>query len=158
MATPALKVVEATGPIDVPSEQRAMLDVIEGLERDIRGWTRRYAELQRDKDAEARAHESWPTLMALFAYWREETGHLKARWTGDRFWAALPLWQSFGTGNCAAGVAGIGHEPNRKQLKNGRWEVYNSWELLFRNAGTLERYAKRRPKDWVLPARFEAMV
>lgn len=157
-AEPARLAVVRAEPVEVSPELQAMQDVIEGLERDVRGWTRRYAELHRDKMAEARMHESWPTLMALFSYWQNLTGHTRARWTGDRFWIALPLWQTFKTGNCAAGVAGIAHDPNRKPMKNGKVETFDSWELLFRNAGTLERYIKRRPSDWVLPPQFEESV
>ena len=108
----------------------------------------------RDKDAEARANEAWPTIMALHDYWRVQTGHKRARWTPDKFWMAWPLWTEFKTGNCAAGIAGIAHEPNRKLLKNGRWEMFDSWKLLFRDSVTLERYIKRRPVDWTLPERF----
>jgi hypothetical protein len=149
-----LAIVEA---VEVDPQAQAFLDTIAGLEHDVRSWARRYAELQRDKNAEARAHDSWPTLSALFTYWRQLTGHGRARWTGDRFWLALPLWQTFGTGNCAAGVAGIAHDPNRKPMKNGKVEVFDSFELLFRNAGTLERYIRRRPRGWVLPPQFKEM-
>src|ERR1035438_9735804 len=155
-AEPARLAVVRAEPVEVSPELQAMQDVIDGLERDVRGWAKRYAELHRDKMAEARMHESWPTLMALFRYWQTLTGHKRARWTGNRFWLALPLWQTFGTGNCAAGVAGIAHDPNRKPMKNGKVEVFDSWELLFRNAGTMERYIRRRSKDWALPSQFEA--
>lgn len=155
-AQPRLQVVPA--PAEIDPQFQAMQDVIAGLEHDVRVWAKRFAELQRDKNAEARAHDSWPKLMALFSYWRELTGHTRARWTGDRFWLALPLWQEFGTGNCAAGVAGIAHDPNRKPMKNGKIEVFDSWELLHRNAGTLERYIRRRPKGWTLPPQFEGVV
>jgi hypothetical protein len=154
MASPAPRLEVVRAPDEVSPEAQAMLDVIAGLERDVRGWAKRFAELQRDKNAEARAHDSWPKIMLLFRYWQEMTGHTRARWTGDRFWLALPLWQEFGTGNCAAGVAGIAHDPNRKPMKNGKVEVYDGWDLLFRSTATLERYIVRRPRGWVLPPQF----
>jgi hypothetical protein len=129
-------------------------DEMTELLKKFRGQSRELAELRRDKDAEARAHDAWPTLTALFMLWRKETGHAKAKWGQGRFWDALPLWKAFGTGNFAAGIAGIAFDPNRKPMKNGTVEVFDSWELLVRNAGTLERYIKRRPSDWVLPAEF----
>jgi hypothetical protein len=155
----ALRVVDEHGEVheECPSCQ-AKEDELKELIRKFRGQSRELAELRRDKDAEARAHESWPTLFKLFCYWQEMTGHSKAKWGPGRFWDALPLWGTFGTGNVAAGVAGIAFDANRKPMKNGRVEVFDSWELLFKNAGTLERYIKRRPADWVLPERFkEAM-
>jgi hypothetical protein len=127
-------------------------DELAELWRKFRGQSRELAELRRDRDAEARAHRAWPVLLMLFDYYKVLTGHGRARWTPDRFWCALGLWREFGSGNCAAGIAGIAYDPNRKQLKNGRFEVFDSWELLFRNSGTFERYCRRRPKDWVCPA------
>src|SRR5690349_2764270 len=60
-------------------------DVIKGLERDIRGWAARYAELKRDKLAEAEGSPEWPVAVRLFAYWQETTGHMRSGWTLDRF-------------------------------------------------------------------------
>lgn len=133
-------------------------DEVKELLKKFRGQSRELAELRRDKDAEARAHQAWPLLGALFLYWQELTGHTKAKWEPGRFWDALPLWKTFGTGNCAAAIAGLAFDANRKPMKNGKIEVYDSWELLFRNAGTLERYIKRRPTDWELPDRFKEAV
>jgi hypothetical protein len=140
-----------TGEIACPSCQRKEDELAELL-RKFRGQSRELAELRRDKDTQARADQAWPILLSLFDYHRVLTGHKRARWTSDRFWCALGIWREFGTGNCAAGIAGIAYEPNCKQLKNGRIEVFDSWELLFRNSGTFERYCRRRPKDWVCPA------
>lgn len=137
---------------------RAVGDEYDELLRKFRSQSRELAELRRDRAAEAREHEAWPTLRALFDYWREQTGHAKAKWTADRFWDALNLWKEFGTGNVAAGIAGIGYQPNRKQLQNGKMEVFDSWELLFRKADTLERYIKRRPAEWELPELFKKMM
>jgi hypothetical protein len=129
-------------------------DELVELTRKMRGLARELGELRRDRDTEAREHEAWPMLLGLFGYWQELTGHTRARWEQGRFWLALPLWKIFGTGNIAAAIAGLAYDANSKPLKNGKIEVYDSWELLFRNAGTLERYMKRRPKSWELPERF----
>jgi hypothetical protein len=125
------------------------------LERKFRAQSRELGLLRADKDAEARAHESWPTLMKLHIHWQEKTGHSKARWTTDKFWQALSLWQEFGTKNVAAGIAGIAYQPNSTLLRNGKTEVHDTWKLLFRDSTTLERYIKRRPKDWILPQQFQ---
>lgn len=152
-AEPALRLVQ-TPEVALADEVAALHDQLAGAQRDIRAWRARYAKLERDKRQEAQEHEAWPLLLALHDYWREQTLHLRARWDADKFWMALNLWQTFGSGNCAAGIAGIAYQPNRKQLRNGKWETYDSWKLLFRDSDTLERYIKRRPKDWVCPERF----
>lgn len=126
-------------------------DEFNELMRKFRSQSRELAELRRDRDAEARAHEAWPTLIALFNYWREQTGHERSKWTAERFWCALPLWKKYGTGNVAAAIAGLAYEPNQKPLKNGKMEVYDDWELLFRDTGKFERYMRRRPAGWQLP-------
>jgi hypothetical protein len=158
--TDHLRLVDQNGEVSefaCPNCQ-AKDDEYDELLRKFRSQSRELAELRRDKAREAREHKAWPTLQALFDYWRELTGHAKAKWTPDRFWHALTLWSDFGTGNCAAGIAGIAYQPNRKQMKNGKWEVYDSWELLFRETGTLERYIKRRPEGWELPELFKKFM
>ena len=143
---------------NLQAEIASLNDELTGAIRALKGESRRLEELKRDKAAEARAHEAWPTILGLFDYWREQTGHRRTKWVPDKFWMAWPLWREYGTGNCAAGVAGIGYQPNKQRLDNGKVEVYDSWKLLFRDSVTLERYIKRRPADWILPARFELAV
>ena len=155
MPAAALKIVEAVDSAPVDPQYQAMLDTIDGLQRDIRGWARRYADLQRDKNAEARSHEAWPVALRLWGYWVEQTGHARAKWSQDRFWILLPHLQQWGAGNCAAAIAGIAFDANSKRLKNGKLEVFDTWELCFRSTGTVERYMRRRPSGWALPAGFE---
>ncbi len=162
-ATAVLKVVEAADPIPIDLQYQAMQDTIDGLERDIRGWARRYADLQRDKNAEAAAHQAWPTLLALFKYWQTLTGHTRVKWMTKRcgaakFWLALPIWEEWGTGNFAAGIAGFAYDPYTKPIKNGKLEVYSDWETLCKDSGAMRRYIGRRPLDWVLPPELEALV
>jgi hypothetical protein len=153
----ALRLVDEQGEIHPPDDCpgcQAKEHELEELTRKMRGMARELGELRRDKDREAREHEAWPTILALFDYWREQTGHAKARWTGDRFWIALPLWKEWGAGNMAAAIAGIAFDPNRKPMRNGKIEVYDDWETVFKNSGNLRRYAARRPPDWTLPEQF----
>ncbi len=146
--------VDANGQLfETPTDARIcqLEDQLAGAEKEIRAWRSRYSDLKRDREDEARRHAAWPTLVALFDYWRELSGHTKAQWSADRFWQALPLWRAWGTGNVAAGIAGITYQPNSKLLRNGKLEVYNSWKLLFKDTETMERYIRRRPKGWQLP-------
>jgi hypothetical protein len=130
-------------------------DELAELVRKFRGQSRELAELRRDKDAEARAHEAWPTAIKLFDYWKLLTKHSKAKWSEDRFWVLLPSLKNFGAGNCAAAIAGIAHDPNTRVQRNGKTERYDDFATCFGSAGRVERYAKRRPKDWTLPEQFE---
>lgn len=156
MAEQALRLVDEHGELTEHSCRHcaAKEHELSELTRKMRGLARELGELRRNREEEARQHQAWPTLLALWDYYRQLTGHTKARWTAERFWVALALWRAFGTGNIAAGIAGIAYDANRRELKNGKIEVYDSWELLLRNADTLERYIRRRPKDWTLPPQF----
>jgi hypothetical protein len=121
------------------------------LTRKLKAMARELGELRRDRHNEAIEHEKWPILFALFCLWQDETGHVRSRWTTARFWEGLPLLDAWGVGNFAAAIAGLAYDPGRKQLKNGKWEIYDSWELLTRNSDTFSRYMKRRPAGWELP-------
>ena len=160
MASAAKHLTAVVDPTPIDPQYQAMQDTIDGLQRDIRGWARRYADLQRDKNAEAAAHEAWPTLLALFKYWRVLTGHTRTKWVtkqcgAAKFWVALPIWEEWGTGNFAAGIAGIAYQPHTNPNRNGRIESYTDWETLCKNSGAMRRYIGRRPSDWVLPDQFK---
>ena len=150
------EVVEATIE-SLSAEVLYLRDVNGGLERDIRGWAHRYAELKREKDREAREHDAWPLIMQLFDYWRKEVGRKRARWTEDRFWLALPHFEHWGAANLAAAIAGLAYDPYTKVQKNGKTKKYNDWETLLKSAGALETYMARRPVGWECPEEFIAM-
>jgi hypothetical protein len=101
------------------------------------------ANLRRDKDAEARAHELWPKAVALFAEWKLATRKERSRWSADRFWLCQPYLASDGFVIARWAVWGVAYEPMRRQLPSGLWETYQDFELCFKSRGNFERYAKR---------------
>ena len=124
------------------------------LQRKMKGMARELGELRADKNREALEHKAWPYLVRLFQFWQQQCNHPRARWSSARFWSALHLFDTWGPANFAAAIAGIAFQPNSRQLKNGKWEIYDSWELLTRDSGTFERYIKRRPRNWQCPQQF----
>lgn len=160
MAAAHLRVVqvdEETGELvgdGCPSCQ-ALQHELDELIRKFKGQSRELGEIRRDKDAEARAHEAWPTAVKLFEYWKSLTGHKRARWTEDRFWLILPHLRKLGSANCAAAIAGIAYQHYAQPRKNGTTEHFDGFETCFKDTGRVEAYVKRRPKDWVLPPEFE---
>lgn len=118
-------------------------DQLAGAEKEIRSWRASYANLKRDKNEEARAHDRWGLAVALWHEWVYATGHAKSQWSGDRFWLCVPFLEVDGFVICRWAVWGIAYQPNTKQLSSGQVEVYDSWELCFKNRGTFERYAVR---------------
>lgn len=127
---------------------------LDELVRKMKGLARELGEMRRDKDAEAREHQAWPTAVKLWEYWKEQTGHKRSKWKEDRFWLLLPRLQTFGSENCAAAIAGIAYQHYTEQRKNGSTEHYDSWDCCFGSTEKTEKYIKRRPKNWVLPAEF----
>jgi hypothetical protein len=113
------------------------------LERKYRGALSQIGNLRADKDAEAQAHQLWGKAIAVFTEWRIATGHMKSRWSADRFWLVMPYLRDDGMAFCRSAVWGIAAHPNRKQVTPGYSETYDDFELVFRNRATAERYARR---------------
>jgi hypothetical protein len=148
---PALRIVSDTGEIlDQHPDVQRLEDEIRGLQRSLASESRRYEELKRDKDAEARAHQLWPKAMAVFKVWQQVTNHPRAVWTADRFWLIEPFLRKkeYGLETCLRGVAGIAWDHYSTPRKNGTIRHFNEWERLFKDAGSLEERANAAPKRW----------
>jgi hypothetical protein len=126
---------------------KELRNVVVGLEIDLRSANAREIKLREQKEERAEDAPEWEEVARLFAYYRERTGRKKSRFTADRFECALPLYKKNGMDVCMLAIDGIAFDPNTKQQKNGAMEIFNSWQLLFRNQCTLERYANRAPMD-----------
>ncbi len=122
-------------------------DIVAGLERDIRGWTTRYANLKRDKDAEARDHEMWPTAFELFKHWRKVCNHPRCKFTQERFWLLLPFLSEHGPDACRRAIDGAAFDPFTTRRKNGTAKRHDGFELIFRDSGKFEEFVNRAPKE-----------
>jgi hypothetical protein len=127
-------------------------DEIAGLERDVRGWAARYAQLRRDKAQEAREHPKWPEAQWLFSLWRKLCNHPRAEWTPDRFWLVEPHLAKDGLVTCERAIHGIAFDCFKTKRRNGSVQRHDSWELLFRDRGKVEEMANRAPRGWVSAA------
>jgi len=151
-----LRIIDEQGEIlDQCPECNGKDHELRELQRKMKGMARELGELRAERNREALEHKAWPFLVRLFQLWQQECKHPRSRWSPTRFWAALHLFDTWGPANFAAAIAGIAYQPNARQLKNGKWEIYDSWELLTRDNGTFERYMKRRPRGWQCPMQFK---
>jgi hypothetical protein len=116
---------------------------LDGAEKEIRAWRARYASLLKDKKEEAEHSQFWPIGIALFQEWKIATNHWRSAWTADRFWLCQPFLEREKFTACRYAVWGIAAHPNRKEITPDYFEVYDSFELVFRNQDTFERYANR---------------
>lgn len=121
----------------------ALEEDLRGVESEKRSWRSRYFALKRDKDAEAQASPVWGWAVALFWEWKIATGHMRSGWTAERFFLCKPYLERDGFQMCRLAVWGVAAHPNTKQVTKDYAEVYDDWELLFRNRGTFERYVNR---------------
>lgn len=151
MSTPALRLVNAdTGEFHDPGtcqECDHKDDVIAGLQRDIRGWAARYAELRRDRELEAKSHALYEPAKDLFGYWKLKCRHGRSRFTAERFELVRPLLEKYGEGACRKAIEGAAFDPFVTTRKNGSSQRHDSWELIFRDAGKLEDFANRAPRE-----------
>lgn len=135
-------------------ECRRKNDEIAGLERDVRGWAVRYAELKRDRDADAREHDMWPVGQQVFRQWRRDCRHPRSVWTADRFWLLEPFLTNPRYGKttedrtrlCLLAVAGAAFDAFTVQRKNGSSKRFDEWERIFESAGSFEEFCNRAPR------------
>lgn len=126
---------------------RALEDQIIGLQRDIRGWAARYAELKRDKEGEAERHELWGDARDIFTFWTVACKHPKSRFDASRFELIRPHLEKHGGRICRQAIEGAAFDPFITQRKNGSAKRHDGWELIFRDAGKLEEFVNRAPRS-----------
>lgn len=124
-------------------------DVIVQLERQIRTLSGRLTRLQRDEESESKKHKLWDEAAALHDWWAIATGHFRADFGLDDFKDMLPRLKEkkFGPIGVLQGIAGAAHAPQQKELPNGRFERYDSLELVCRSPKKLEAFQNRAPGE-----------
>jgi hypothetical protein len=127
-------------------------------------------ELKRDKEAEAKEHELWDTILDLHSLWRHAAGEAegkskpkRSQLTGERFWLALPFLKKHGERMCQRAIIGRCFDHFTGKRGNGSPVHYLEWERIFGSKGqgataaaNFEESANRAPKDW--EERLEALV
>lgn len=131
----------------------ALEDHIAGLQSNIAGWAHRYAELKRDKQAEAEQDPNWPVAVRVFLHWQQVCKHPNSEWTVERFEDVLPYLKGrkYGPEMCLRAIAGAAYDPFVSTRKNGSTHRHDSWELIFQSPGKFESFANRAPKGWQPP-------
>lgn len=137
-----LRVISADGEMlgDFTGQLQALEDQIAGQERDLRGWRARYADLKRDREAEAEEDPLWPQVVEVFNYWKKTCRHPRSPFTVDRFEMAAPYVKKFGKEMCMRAVDGIAFDPFVTVRKNGTPRRHDGWHLIF---GAAEKFEER---------------
>jgi hypothetical protein len=138
---------------------------LKGLQRDIRAWIKRYDELKRDKEQEAREDALWPQAVRVFQAWQTATAQVRreagekrsatarenAEFNGDRFFLIQPYLKNtkkYGSEFCMRAVAGIAYDHFHTRRRNGSRKRFDEWERCFKDAREVEERANAAPKDW----------
>jgi hypothetical protein len=130
-------------------------DQVKGLERDLRTWRLRYADLMRDKEAEAKKDPLWADAARLFKEWKRLCRpKSKAQLTYDRFALIQPFLKRHGFDLCLLAIEGAAFDPFITTRKNGRPNPHNGIPLIFKDADKFESFVQRAPKEAV--ARYKA--
>jgi hypothetical protein len=137
-------------------------DTVAGLQRDVRGWAARYAELKRDKDAEAEESPCWPAALRVFEHWRRQCNHPRSEFSLDRFEMIRPHLERLSRAKkgrpdsaearlahaealCKLAVDGLAHDPFVTTRKNGTPKRHTGFHLAFETADRFEERCNAAP-------------
>lgn len=163
-APPLIVVNPATGEqVGTLADARQELeDQVAGLQRDVRGWAARYADLKRDRDAEAKESPVWPAALRVFEHWRCECNHPRSEFSLDRFEMIRPHLERLSRAKkgrsddpaerlahaealCKLAVDGLAHDPFVTTRKNGTSKRHTGWHLAFEIADRFEERCNAAP-------------
>lgn len=124
---------------------------VEGLQETVRSQGAKIRKLRRDRDSKARGSALWPDAVELHRYWKAACGHPRSKFDVDRFLLLEPYLKSDGLDLCKLAVDGAAHDPYRanRPNRNGKTEVYDSLETIFKTRAAFERHCNRAPAERV---------
>lgn len=138
----ALRLVDENGEINECESCRMLADQIAGLQKALGDQARLISNLKRNRELEARAHELWPLYRKLGKLYNAESKR-KCKFGRARFENALPHLVQYDERQLVCGILGIVHHP---EVVKGR--TFDSWETLWRNEGSIEKYSRRGWGIW----------
>lgn len=121
-------------------------DELAGLQRDIRGWAARYAELKRDKESEAQRSRYWPAALEVFEHWQTVCKHPRSGWSADRFFLVEPFLKKHGVEMCKRAIDGYAFDCFVTTRRNGSKRRHDGWELIFGDRGHFEEGVNKAPR------------
>ena len=123
---------------------------VKGLEKDLRSWRTKCANLERDKERDAREDGMWQLAQRLFELWKSVTNHKRSPFSGERFFECAPFLRRPGHGPrmVARAIVGIAHDPYITMRRNGTEKRYDEWFRIFINSDKFEECVNKAPKDW----------
>lgn len=143
----------------------------DGVEKELRAWRTRYANLKKEVEAGWQDKELFPEAKRLFDFWRDRCKHPYhprsqgpcglcgvIQFTIDRFDVCMPHLRDLGINLCKRAIEGAAYDPFTQIRRNGTLERYNSWELIFRNRDKVEYFANRAPYHLPDPKKIKVLA
>lgn len=116
---------------------------LDELTRKYHGALAQIGRLRADREAEARSSQWWPIGISLFQDWKVASGRLRSQWNVQRFEDCMPYLRDKGFAECRYAIWGLCAHPMVKKVTADFTEVYDAFEIPFRNPGNFERYRDR---------------
>jgi hypothetical protein len=161
---------------DLHYEATRLADEVDGLESTIRQQAGRISRLQRNREAEAKAHPLWPLVKdRLFPAWVKAANKdpKRTRFRADRFELIRPFLRPIEKAagkdgskipavsydkdagppqnvieECFAAIIGCTYDPFVTERRNGTKNCHTGWDLIFRDSPRFEEKQRQRPRDW----------
>lgn len=125
-------------------------DENEGLVEQTRSMAAKLRKARRDKEAEMKEHGLFPKVKEAFEYWLVETGRTKrTRLDPKRFDLLEPFVKKDGLEMVKLAIDGAVYDPHKadRPQRNGKVEVYDGLETIFKHRGAFERHVKKAPVE-----------
>ena len=120
-----------------------------GLQETIRRQAAALGKARReDPDKKLREHAEWDRARRLFRVWQRATGHVRSKWTTQRFKQCLPYLSEYEDETILRAIEGIAYDPFSTTRANGTKQRHDRWDLLFKTSDSLEEFANRAPVEW----------
>lgn len=153
---PVLRLVTDDGEIIDAESVQLLRDQIAGLEAENRSWHYKYAQLARDREAEALEDPLWPKAMEIFDRWRAVCNHRGAQWTHDRFEMVKPYLKSHPPiAIHFAAVEGIHLDHAVKTRANGSTKHHDDWHILYRDTDRFEEAINSAPRNVLVQLKID---
>lgn len=125
--------------------------IMDEKERRIKGLELALSNRREDREEKARKDPLYDEALGIFDWWRIACNHSGVSFTYEEFELIAPHLRRAkkeGHYHCLEGIAGAAYNPFEAELKNGKVDRKDDWELIFRNRGKLRSFRHRAPKDW----------
>lgn len=137
------------GPCErcAPEFQR-LSDELVGAMETIRRQAAALGKARREQGDGLKEHAHWERAQRLFQVWKRETGHVRSKWTTERFKRAIPFLAEYDDEIWVRAICGLAFDHYTTDRANGTKQKHDGWDVLLKSTDKFEEYANRSPLTW----------